>query len=692
MASPPTKKKKLKAKPGGLLFERFGLKADGGWAEAAAADLEALAPGEREAWLAFFEHAAQVKPALRGQDWSWTQSRVESAMHGNDQMMPGEAPTPPLGSDGFVTALRTAGPHEAWMAGVAEHVAAIGADPFRAVACRWLREATRSSTGHLNRNGPNREILRALIWATGRVHDDEVAEVLRQLALFATRKRTNQGTTAAAVLALAESKGSLAALALLADEAKRPSPRQRFARLAEHVRLRLGVTPEEAAEAHVPTYGFDVAGRLVEEIGGARVELRIEGGDVIASWHNEKGTPVKSVPAVAKAASPEAVKRIKAISADAEAALASQRDRLDRLMRLTRTWPYETWRQRYVDHPLVGRIARRLVWLVDDRAVEVSTGQPRRVDGSNVNAGAASTVALWHPVHRPTEEVVAWRRRLRDLGVTQPFKQAHREIYLLTDAERTTGTYSNRFAGHFVKQHQFAALSRGRGWEYNLLGNWDAGGAGEAKLALPADRLRVEFRVRGAGNATTERGIHLYVSTDQIRFYAEGHPGPVALEQVPPLTLSEVMRDADLFVGVASVGNDPNWHDAGPDRPFQDYWQQVGFGELSATAATRREVLTDLLPRLKIRDRVSLSDRFLVVRGDVRTYKIHLGSGNILMEPDDRYLCIVPGRSAANAASDGDLFLPFEGDSTLALILSKAMMLADDAKIADLTIVRQIRS
>src|SRR5207253_2325481 len=98
--------------------------------------------------------------------------------------------------------------------------------------------------------------LRALIWATGRVHDDEVAEVLRQLALFATRKRTNQGTTAAAVLALAESKGSLAALALLADEAKRPSPRQRFARLAEHVRLRLGVTPEEAAEAHVPTYGF----------------------------------------------------------------------------------------------------------------------------------------------------------------------------------------------------------------------------------------------------------------------------------------------------------------------------------------------------------------------------------------------------------------------------------------------------
>ena len=32
------------------------------------------------------------------------------------------------------------------------------------------------------------------------------------------------------------------------------------------------------------------------------------------------------------------------------------------------------------------------------------------------------------------------------------------------------------------------------------------------------------------------------------------------------------------------------------------------------------------------------------VRGDLRTYKIHLGSSNILMEPNDQYLCIVPGR------------------------------------------------
>jgi hypothetical protein len=30
-------------------------------------------------------------------------------------------------------------------------------------------------------------------------------------------------------------------------------------------------------------------------------------------------------------------------------------------------------------------------------------------------------------------------------------------VYLVTDAERRTGAYSNRFAGHIVKQHQLGA-------------------------------------------------------------------------------------------------------------------------------------------------------------------------------------------------------------------------------------------
>jgi hypothetical protein len=86
-------------------------------------------------------------------------------------------------------------------------------------------------------------------------------------------------------------------------------------------------------------------------------------------------------------------------------------------------------------------------------------------------------------------------------------------------------------------------------------------------------------------------------------------------------------------------------------------------------------------------DRCSVEGRFLHVRGDLHTYRIHLGSGNILIDPHDRYLCIVP-KSAPAAPYDG--YLPFEGDRTLALILSKALLLSRDKEITDRTILSQL--
>jgi hypothetical protein len=143
----------------------------------------------------------------------------------------------------------------------------------------------------------------------------------------------------------------------------------------------------------------------------------------------------------------------------------------------------------------------------------------------------------------------------------------------------------------------------------------------------------------------------------------------------------------DLFVGVASVGNDPTWQDGGPGGRFQEYWTSYGFGELGESAETRRALLERLVPRLAIADRCTLEGRFLQVKGDRHTYKIHLGSGNILRTPNDQYVCIVP---KSNPAAPQAGYLPYEGDRTLAVILSKAMMLAADTKITDRTILSQL--
>ncbi|MFE7097570.1 DUF7737 domain-containing protein, partial [Streptomyces erythrochromogenes] len=120
---------------------------------------------------------------------------------------------------------------------------------------------------------------------------------------------------------------------------------------------------------------------------------------------------------------------------------------------------------------------------------------------------------------------------------------------------------------------------------------------------------------------------------------------------------------------------------------FRDYWTSYGFGELGASAETRRALLERLVPRLAVADRCTVEGRFLHVRGELHTYKIHLGSGNILMSPNDQYLCIVPKTEACPDTG----YLPYEGDRTLAVILSKALLLADDTSITDPTITSQIR-
>lgn len=57
----------------------------------------------------------------------------------------------------------------------------------------------------------------------------------------------------------------------------------------------------------------------------------------------------------------------------------------------------------------------------------------------------------------------------------------------------------------------------------------------------------------------------------------------------------------------------------------------------------------------------------------------------------DQYLCIVQARGSGADAAD-KVFLPFEGDSTLSLVLSKAFLLAADKKITDPSITRQIQA
>jgi len=612
-----------------------------------------------------------------------------------------------------------------WFAQVPQFVEALGKEVFCRQATEWIDAFGKHHSNRLDEENAN--LLRGLIWCCVDIEDATLAFSLADAAIEGYRKITGIGPRSTKI-------GSACVYAL------KNMPTLHGAAQLERVRLNVkqstylkdvekaldetarlaGMSREDLEELTVPTFGLK-QGCVRIPIGLAVAEVQIVGLTVRIQWYDADGNVRKSEPIEVKRDYKTERKDLKRLSDAITRMLSAQRNRLERLPLTERQWSLTAWRERYLDHPLVGCLAKRLIWRFADGKHNIDAiwldGQLVDADDQPFNPSETMTVSIWHPVLCEADEILKWRNLLERHQITQPFKQAHREVYLLTDAERTTRVYSNRFAAHILRQHQFNALANVRGWQNTLRLAVDDTYP-PATLVLPRWGLRAEFWIEGAGDDyntdVNESGTYLRVATDQVRFYPinaamnyaqagsgqyspyswrqqhlNEEPTPLPLEQIPALVFSEVLRDVDLFVGVASVGNDPTWEDGGPGHRYRTYWHSYGFGELSATAQTRKQLLERIIPRLTIASRCSIDGHFLKVRGDLRTYKIHLGSGNILMEPNDQYLCIVPSRGNSSSPNER-LFLPFEDDTMLSIILSKTFLLAEDTKITDPSITHQI--
>ncbi|MFT3910254.1 MAG: DUF4132 domain-containing protein [Ferruginibacter sp.] len=596
-----------------------------------------------------------------------------------------------------------------------------GADKFKQKINDWIlflagmKEKTEQHTHEYNNrsytyttteflNASNIDMIKGLIWNCTHFHDKLTLFNVAKLAERAFRKIPGKGPAAsgignACLYVLANSKGldGVGQLSRLRLRIKQSSTQNLIEKYLQEAADAQSVSVYEIEDMAVDDYGLQ-DGKRAYEFDGYKAILEITAvGKTTVSWFKPDGTPQKSVPAAIKEKYAAKLKKIKETSGQVELTVSAQRDRIDRMLKSNRTLSGTKFNEFYFSHGLMCFLTKQIIWFVEQDGNKqtlffhngnwcTKNGQP-----VTVNLDDGVNVSLWHPVFATVEEIATWREFMMEHKIIQPLKQAFREVYLLTDAEINTRTYSNRMAAHILKQHQFNSLAKTRGWKYSLMGAYDNGIENQvASIDLKEFGLRAEFWINevNADDAFNETGIWLYIATDQVRFIDIASGGVKELIEVPAVLLSEVMRDVDLFVGVASVGNDPNWRDSGGLPAYRDYWQAYSFGELGEVAKTRKAILENLLPRLKIAKVASIKDKFLVVKGSLRTYKIHLGSTNILMEPNDQYLCIVPERGKHIATEN--VFLPFEGDTGLSVILSKAMLLAEDTKITDTTITSQI--
>jgi len=252
------------------------------------------------------------------------------------------------------------------------------------------------------------------------------------------------------------------------------------------------------------------------------------------------------------------------------------------------------------------------------------------------------------------KQLADWQRRLVLEGRVQPFKQAFRELYVVTPAEMASSPNSHRFNARKIRTAVAYRLLQSRGWTFD-------GGEGDCTGSC-------RFREYGITAYWHFREVHHFFVEQEFEVSAEivfrKGDDPVPLNEVPILVFSEVMRAADLVVSVASVD--------------EHYSAEMGMARFA--------VIQNVLQKLGFNN-ISVEGNFVYVQGKRASYRIHMISANIHIMPA-AYLCVVPDRSA----EEGDaIYLPFmDSDSKTAEIISKAIMLSDDDQIKDASIVSQI--
>ncbi|TAE72923.1 MAG: DUF4132 domain-containing protein [Bacteroidetes bacterium] len=530
--------------------------------------------------------------------------------------------------------------------------------------------------------------IKGLLWSLKSFEKDtKIFSAIERIAQTSFKKdkiqgvlSTSIGKTALQILTDFASLESFKSLHFLENNIKENSFKKIISVFLEEFEQKTGVNCAVWEDRLLLELNFGIKNNLFEQkIGDFTYQLHIKSYQKFeAIWIKPNGETQQSEPAIIKKEYALELENIKDITAQIRKHLQLQRHKLEDSWRKNTSWNGKDWQNIYQNHPLFSCLVENLIWKIKSKQNKnciLYQNKLQNLEGEIITLEPNDEIWLWHPVESEVEETLAWRNFLYQKKLVQPFKQAFREVYVLTAAEQKTNTFSLRFAAHILVQKKLLALLNQRNWKFDFMEN-------QGFLQLKNSDLKVVWEMEYASND--------YFSSQKVSFFQTiGIDSKViALANIPVIFFSEMMRDIDLFVAVCSIGSDPYWQ--GENR-LEDYWNAFSFGEKSETASAkvRKEVLEKIVPTLKIGHLCSFEKNFLVVEGKIRTYKINIGSGNILMKPNDEYLCIVPERKKNNPMEH--IFLPFDTDNLLSLILSKAFLLVDDDKTEDATILSQIK-
>lgn len=316
-----------------------------------------------------------------------------------------------------------------------------------------------------------------------------------------------------------------------------------------------------------------------------------------------------------------------------------------------------------MENPVVGAILRPLVFMCGDFAGfadAVKDGDGKYVvltswDNRQKVLSGEDTLRIAHPLNLYRAGIWhEYQRYLFQRQIRQPFKQVFRELYVKLPEEQGQ-RYSRMFAGNQIQPQKTVGCLKGRRWTADC----------EEGLQKVYYKENIVARIYALADWFSPSDAEA-PTLEWVEFSDRKTYEALTMDKVPDLIYSEVMRDVDLAVSVAHAGG------VDPETSH-------------STIEMRRAIVEFNLPLFGLKN-VSLTESHAIIAGSRGDYTVHLGSG-VVHQKGGAMLHILPVHSQKR----GKLFLPFaDEDPKTAEIMSKIVLLAEDKKIKDPSILEQI--
>jgi len=338
-------------------------------------------------------------------------------------------------------------------------------------------------------------------------------------------------------------------------------------RQAELLAERHGWTLDDLADRSVPDGGFGTDGRLVFDYGERTFTAHLNDDLTIRLLNDSTGKVVRSLPAGRAGEDTDHVKGIKsdftAAKKELKTTLAIQPSRLHASMCTQRTWSPDDFSRYFVQHPVMNRLATRLIWLsvVDDSAVAfrpMSDGTLIGADDEDVIVDPKARISLAHEQLVEAGIGDRWQTHFADYEVAPLFGQFGRPAVGYDQGQ----TLITDFVGYGHNDGSLRGQMNRQAWQLGV--PQDGGVAFEIIKDVPTAGLTGVVELLGGlpagaydvGSWPCFLGQMYFVPTGER--YVSGSSA-VKLERVPPVLLTEFYAEVQAMA-LAGSGFDPD-HD-----------------------------------------------------------------------------------------------------------------------------------